>query len=283
MSTLSGNTIASSYPSLLRLDNFTGLSINYNEVVDGLGRPIPLELSTGKIKFKDRIDFKDTTSVDFSGTSLDYRSAGFNLDNAVMDFRNVFTQGLVKDAAVQKSTGRLSGLTDSISYSGGTGIEIDQDDITGIFTFTNTGSDKQIVYKGISGITTTPGKVVYWSGGNWNNGATSSNAYNKLVGIAIGTDSLVDGVIISGLVDDSANTGYTEGALYLSSTAGALSSIPDYTSGGSQRGIGHSLGSLGVVLNPDIYYVLNNGNTSFIETNDDEVLITNDGFAISYE
>ena len=275
MSTLSGQTIQDTYPSLLRVDNFTGASTTYSVVVDGLGRNTPLFIATDKVKFTDRVDFKDTTSLDFSGTS-------WNIDAATIDFTNANTDGVIKNAAVQKDTGRLSGLTNTISYSGGTGINIEQDAITGVFTFTNTGSDKQIVYKGSPGTTTTPGKSVYWSGGRWNTAPTSENAYDKLIGISVGTDTFVDGVIISGLVDDSTNTGYTEGALYLPNASGPFDSIPDYTSGRAQRGIGHSMGSDGIILNPDIYYLINKG-TSYITTNDDEVLITNDGFALAYE
>jgi hypothetical protein len=40
---------------------------------------------------------------------------------------------------------------------------------------------------------------------------------------------------------------------------------------------------LGIVLNPDIYYIVNDGDTSFIITNNDEVIITNDGFGIEYD
>ena len=275
MSTLSGNTIASSYPSLLRLDNFTGASTTYSVVVDGLGRQVPMFVATDKIKFKQRLDFKDTTSLDFSGTS-------WNVDAATIDFTNTNTNGVIKTAAVQKSTGRLSGLTQNISFSGGTGIDVEQDNTTGVFTFTNTGSDKQIVFKGSPGTTTTPGKPVYWGGGRWNTAPTSENAYDKLIGISVGTNTYTDGVIIGGLIDDATNTGFTEGALYLPNASGPFDSIPDYTSGRAQRGIGHSLGSGGIILNPDIYYILNNG-TTYITTNDDEVLITNDGFALSYE
>jgi len=275
MSTLSGNTIASSYPSLLRLDNFTGASTTYNVVVDGLGRQVPMFVATNKIKFNERLDFRDTTSLDFSGTS-------WNVDAASIDFTNANTNGIIKTAAVQKSTGRLSGLTQNISFSGGTGIDVEQDNTTGVFTFNNTSSDKQIVYKGSPGTTTTAGKPVYWKGGRWNNGPTSLNAYNKLIGISVGTNTFTDGVIVGGLIDDAGNTGFTEGALYLPNSSGPFDSVPDYTAGRAQRGIGHSLGSGGIILNPDIYYIINN-NTSYIITNNDEVLITNDGFALSYE
>ena len=276
MSTLSGNTIASSYPSLLRIDNFTGSSpSNLEQVVDGLGNRIPMYLSGTKIRFRDIIELETGTDLILSGTSID-------TNGATMDFTTTNTTGIVKNVAVKDSGGRQTGIDGLLNYSGGTGISISEDVGTNTFTFTNTASNNHILYIG-TGITTTAGKAVYWNGTEWVQSPTSSNAYDKLIGIAVGTDTLTDGVYISGLITLAAQTGYNAGALYLPASVGAFSEIPDYTAGNAQRGIGHSLGSLGIILNPDIYYIINNGNTSFITTNDDEVLITNDGFALSYE
>jgi len=276
MSSLSGNTIASSYPSLLRLDNFTGSSpSNLVQVVDGLGNRTPMYISGTKVRFRDTLEVESGTDIKFTGSTID-------ITNANMDFTLTNTTGITKNFAVKDAGGRQQAIDGLISFSGGTGIEITEDVSTGTFTFTSTGGDNHKVFIG-SGITTTEGKALYWNGTDWSQSPTSSNAYNKLIGIAAGTNTLTDGVYISGLVTLAAQTGYTAGALYLPASVGAFSETPDYTAGNAQRGIGHSLGSLGIILNPDIYYIINNGNTSFITTNDDEVLITNDGFALSYE
>jgi len=276
MSSLSGNTIASSYPSLLRLDNFTGSSpSNLVQVVDGLGNRTPMYISGTKVRFRDTLEVESGTDIKFTGSTID-------ITNANIDFTLTNTTGITKNFAVKDAGGRQQAIDGFISFSGGTGIEVTEDVSTGTFTFTSTGGDNHKVFIG-SGITTTEGKALYWNGTDWSQSPTSSNAYNKLIGIAAGTNTLTDGVYISGLVTLAAQTGYTAGALYLPASVGAFSETPDYTAGNAQRGIGHSLGSLGIILNPDIYYIINNGNTSFITTNDDEVLITNDGFALSYE
>ena len=273
MSTLSGNTIASSYPSLLRIDNFTGASpSNLEQVVDGLGNRLPMYVSGTKIRFRDVIELESGSDLILTGTTID-------TDSAVMDFTLTNTTGIVKNVAVKDSGGRQTGIEGLVNYSGGTGISINEDIGTNTFTFNNTNADNHRIYIG-TGITTTTGKSVYWDGTEWAQNPTSSNAYDKLIGIAAGTNTLTDGVYISGLITLPTQTGYTAGALYLSTSG--FDTNPDYTTGNAQRGVGHSLGTLGIILNPDIYYIINNGNTSFITTND-EVLITNDGFALSYE
>ena len=276
MSTLSGNTIANTYPSLLRYDNFTGntSSTNLVAIVDGLGNRTPILLAGAKIAIRDSVDFTLATDVDFSGSTM-------IVDNTTIDFTLANTTGMIKNAAVKDSGGRQPAVEGLINYSGGTGINITQDVGTSTFTFEATGSNNQIVYIG-SGITTTTGKAVYWDGTDWATSPTSSNAYDKLIGITNGTNTLTDGVIIGGLVTDPAVQIYNAGDLYLPSTTGAFSESPNYTDGEYIRGIGHSLGSIGIVLNPDIHWEYNN-NTSYLITESDEVIITNDGFAIAYE
>ena len=274
MSTLSGNTIASTYPSLIRIDNFTGASTNIEFLADGLGTRLPIALSTDRVRFKDIIDFRDTSNIEFSGTTWD-------VDGATIDFTLANTTGMLKNVAVKDSGGRQPAIDGLVNYSGGTGISISQDVATSTFTFSTSNPDKQIIYVG-SGITTTTGKAVYWDGTEWATSPTSSNAYDKLIGITNGTNTLTDGVIIGGLITDPAQQIYNAGDLYLGSTTGAFSESPNYTDGEYIRGVGHSLGSIGIVLNPDIHWEYNN-NTSYLITNSDEVLITNDGFALAYE
>lgn len=276
MSTLSGNTIASTYPSLLRVDNFTGTSPStLVQVVDGLGNRVPMSVSGTKITFRDDIEIEATTIFNISGTTI-------NTDGADMDFTTTNTTGMTKNVAVKTGVGRQTGIDGLVSYSGGTGISITQDAVTNTFTWEATaGSSTSTIVNIGTGITTTIGKAVYWDGTEWAANPTSTNAYDKLIGISAGTDTLVDGVIIGGLVTLGAQTGYTAGDLYLPSTSGAFSESPNYTDGEYIRGVGHSLGTLGIVLNPDIHWEYNN-NTSYLITNNDEVLITNDDFALSY-
>ena len=323
MATLSGFTIQDTYQSLLKttdnlsFDTYTGDTAV--GITDGYGNRSPLELGQSMARFRSQVDFSPTTRVNFSGaTEVDMRSSNLRIDastttftNASVDFTgadvkfdnatrvsftgatdvdfananvnfedNTSTTGILRNAAVLKSTGRLQSIDGNISFSGGTGVNVEQDIGTNTFTFTSTGEGAEIIKIG-TGETTTAYRLYYWDNGQWNSNPTSVNAYDKLIGISVGTDTLTDGVITTGLITDAGFTGYTEGALYLTPDS-TLSSVPDYTEGNAQRGIGHSVGSYGIFLNPDIYYQINVG-TSYITTNDDEVLITNDGFALAYE
>ena len=225
MSTLSGNTIASTYPSLLRFNNFTGGSGSKVQIVDGLGNSLPIFMSSTELDFRDFVDFRNATRV----------------------------EGIVSTIAKKDTGGRTTGATDDVSFSAGTGMDIVQEGNT--FTFNSTSvSDKQILYIGSPGLSTTLGRPVYWDG-RWNNDPTAANAYNKLIGISNGTNTFTDGVIIGGLVNDSANTGYTQGSLYLPETSGSFTSNPNsiYIPN-NIRGVGHSVGSEGIILNPDVFF-----------------------------
>jgi len=139
MSTLSGNTIASTYPSLLRLDNFTGSSpSNLEQVVDGLGNRIPMYISGTKIRFRDIIELETGTDLILSGTSI-------NTNGATMDFTTTNTTGIVKNVAVKDSGGRQTGIDGLVNYSGGTGISISEDVGTNTFTFTSTSADNPVL------------------------------------------------------------------------------------------------------------------------------------------
>jgi len=306
MATLSGFTIQDTYQSLVKISDNASLSgrtgSNVVQLSDGLGARIPFSISQNYVKFRDEIDFVDASRVSFSGlTDVDFRSSSVDFNGAnvsfddttkvsftgatEVDFANAYvnfestttSNGILRNVAVYKDSGRQTALDGQISFSGGTGINVEEDTGTNIFTFSTTGEDTNVLKIG-TGTTTTPERLYYWDGTDWVSNPTSSNAYDKLIGFSLGTNSLTDGMKITGLVNF---TGYDAGALYLG-TSSTLSSSPDYTDGNAQRGVGHSVGSAGVFLNPDIYYQLNIG-TSFITTNDDEVLITNDGFALAYE
>jgi len=249
MSTLSGNTIESTYGSLLRFDNFSGSSTSKIQIVDGFGNTLPVFISRTELDFRDNVDFRNATRV----------------------------EGIVRTIAKKDSGGRYSGLTENVNFSAGTGIDITQAGETLTFASTSVASNKQIVYIGSPGLSTTLGRPVYWDG-RWNNDPTSANAYDKLIGISNGTNTFTDGVIIGGLVNDSANTGYTEGALYLPNSGSTFTSDPTTIySPNYIRGVGHSVGSEGIVLNPDVYFEIGDVETFYIITQSGDTLITQGG------
>lgn len=294
MSTLSGQTIQSTYPSLVRINNYTGSSVLEEYLVDGLGRQLPVIISLNKVRFQNSIDFKDTTDVSFSGTNVNFvgatmnftnsvpnfQGATFNLSGSTMDYTNTNTSGIIKSAAVQLPTGKAPDITDEIAFSAGTGMSISQDISTGIFTFNYTGSTGEpsgnIIKVGTG--TTTANTIYYWDGTNWQTPVNASNSYNKLLGIAKGTNPAVDGMYISGII--TGITSYSAGSLWLDETSGFATTQP-FTDGVPIRGVGHSLGSLGIVFQPDVWYTFNDS-TNYLDTHLGEVLITNDGFALEY-
>ncbi len=291
MSSLSGQTIDSTYRSLLRVDNFTGVSTNEEYVVDGLGTSIPMIIATGKIRFTQRIDFRGTVDVEFSGTNTsfkdatldfrgsnsDFKGATFDLSGSTMDFTNTNTTGVIKSVSVQK-TGLPTGTTDNLVFSGGTNIDVEYSSNTITISYTgSTGEASGNIIKVGTG-TTTGNTIYYWDGTNWQTPVNASNAYNKLLGIAKGTNPAVDGMYISGII--TGITSYSAGSLWLDETSGFTTTQP-FTDGVAIRGVGHSLGSAGIVFQPDVWYEFND-NTNYLDTHLGEVLITNDGFALEY-
>jgi hypothetical protein len=101
---------------------------------------------------------------------------------------------------------------------------------------------------------TVQGRVYYlnnlngWSLANANSIITSDG----LLGIAVGSDPSVDGVMIKGLAKDITYTGTTGSPLYLSTTNGVITEYPPSGPGFIIRIIGYKLGTSGSILfNPD--------------------------------
>lgn len=291
MSTLSGQTIQSTYPSLLKVNNYTGSSTSEEYITDGLGRILPIKLSLQRTRFEQRVDFRDCVDViysgapvnftnsiiNFAGSTPNFTGANFALSGASMNFTNANTIGVVRSVSVQKA-GAPTGTTDNLVFSAGTSMNVEYSANTLTITYTgSTGEASGNVIKVGTG-TTTANTIYYWDGTNWQTPVNASNSYNKLLGIAKGTNPAVDGMYISGII--TGITSYSAGSLWLDETSGFTTTQP-YTDGVAIRGVGHSLGSLGIVFQPDVWYLIND-NTNYLDTHLGEVLITNDGFALEY-
>jgi hypothetical protein len=105
----------------------------------------------------------------------------------------------------------------------------------------------------------TPGSIYYYKPDNtWAlANATNSTTGTGLLGVALGTESLVDGVLIRGTVTLSADPGEVADTLFLSTTNGRATSTPASGSGNIIRVIGYCLdGSNSQVwFNPDGAFV----------------------------
>jgi hypothetical protein len=102
--------------------------------------------------------------------------------------------------------------------------------------------------------TTVQGDVYYLNNSNgWSlTNANSIVSSDGLLGIAVGTDPSVDGMLINGLAKNISYTGTTGSPIYLSTVNGKLTEFPPSGVGYIIRIVGYKLGSSGSILfNPD--------------------------------
>ena len=119
--------------------------------------------------------------------------------------------------------------------------------------------DGDVVYIGTGA--TTAGTLYYFDGTDWvqTNASTASSAAAKgLLGIALGADSDVDGVLLRGMVTLDHDPGTTGDILYVSDTsAGDITSVIPATAGDTVRIVGYCLdsGTNQIWFNPDNTYI----------------------------
>lgn len=106
--------------------------------------------------------------------------------------------------------------------------------------------------------TTVQGDVYYLNSSNgWSlTNANSIVSSGGLLGIAVGTDPSIDGMLINGLAKNISYTGTTGSPIYLSTVNGKLTELPPSGVGQIIRIIGYKLGSSNSILfNPDPTWV----------------------------
>ena len=100
------------------------------------------------------------------------------------------------------------------------------------------------------------GKMYVYGSGGWASVDADAEATTRgLFGLALGTNSGTDGLLIRGV---AYNTGYSYSAgdiLYISTTQGALSATKPSASGDFVRVIGYALGSNYIVIDPSPNYI----------------------------
>jgi len=107
--------------------------------------------------------------------------------------------------------------------------------------------------------TTTTGGVYYLNSlGGWSEVDSSAVlTSNGLLGIAIGTNPSVDGMLIKGFANNSLFSGTTGSPLYISSTNGLISEYPPSGSGKVIRVVGYKLiNANSILFNPDPTWVV---------------------------
>ena len=105
---------------------------------------------------------------------------------------------------------------------------------------------------------TTVGLIYYYDNGNWalaNAAVVATGTF--LLAVAMGTNSLTDGMLIRGMVGElSYDAGDDGDVLYLSTTNGRLTTTAPTASGNVVRVLGYALGDTPVLwFNPDNTWV----------------------------
>ena len=119
--------------------------------------------------------------------------------------------------------------------------------------------DGDVVYIGTG--SSVAGTLYYFDGTDWiqTNASTGSSAAAKgLLGVALGTDTDVDGMLLRGMVTLDHDPGTTGNVLYISDTsAGDITDVVPNTSGDTIRIVGYCLDSAAAQIwfNPDSTYV----------------------------
>lgn len=127
--------------------------------------------------------------------------------------------------------------------------------ITRDTSYTEADYEGQVVKYGSD--TLIAGKTYIYASGGWT--ATDADAENQtrgLLGVALGTNSGTDGLLVRGIHYSSAYNAFTAGQIiYLSTTAGALTTTAPTASGDFVRVVGYALGSRYIYLDPSPDYI----------------------------
>lgn len=117
------------------------------------------------------------------------------------------------------------------------------------------GVGSEVFYNGNT--TTTAGQIYYLSSSGWVLAdADAESTASGLLGVAIGTNSGTDGMVLRGMVYLSAQGSPVSGdKVFLSTTAGGATGIAPTTAGDIQRVLGYVTGNGIVYFNPSVEYI----------------------------
>ena len=127
--------------------------------------------------------------------------------------------------------------------------------ITRDTTYANSDYEGQVVKYGSD--TLVAGKFYTYASGGWT--ATDADAENQtrgLIGVALGTNSGTDGLLVRGIHFSSTYNAFSAGQIiYLSTTGGTVTTTAPSASGDFVRVIGYALGSRYIYLDPSPNYI----------------------------
>lgn len=288
MATLTGFQIKDTYPGLLKTDNNSGLTTNYINITDGTGNTLPILISKTATKFTGDIVLSGQSKIAFDDDPTNtYIQAGvddpesiiINADRSIqlytdenIDFyggltspfhiaQMTFTGGSVPLMAVGGAV-RSSGATLDVRGTLFSDRNLFKTDYT-----TSGGTQGDIIRLGST--TTTAGELYALSGSTW----VLANRTNcdRLLAIAVGTNSGTDGMLIRGTTSHRAGTFSSADILYPSSSSGALNTLGSVTYGDIIRRVGVGLGGVQIYFNPEPY----NRPETFYIGGGNETILTN--------
>lgn len=202
-----------------------------------------------------------TGGIDITGNII--TSAG----DLRMGTNNKFLQGKTSGGATRPIIGANASdqiVIGAAQYSGVTltGVVTASSGIKQILTSTSSissagdyGVGSEVYYYGST--TTTAGQIYYLDGTGWTLADADAESTAKgLLGVAIGTNSGTNGMVIRGMVSLSVQGSPAVGAqVFLSTTAGGASSVAPSATGDIQRILGHVTGNGIVYFNPSSDYL----------------------------
>jgi len=272
MATLTGLKIKDTYQGLLKTDNNSGVTSNYITITDGTGNTLPIQISTVGTKFTNNIILSGNTKIAFDddptntyiqGGLDDPESIIFNADNSFQFYTDndfIIYGGLTSpftlfEATWTGSSTPLVSVAGTVRNSGYTfdvqgTLFSDKTLLKTDFT-TSAQVNGKIIKLGSS--TTIAGDLYVLSGSSWVL-ATQDNC-TGLMGIAVGTNSGTDGMLVNGTTSHEGGT-YTTGLkLYAGATGGSMTTTAPTASGKIVRIMGYALGGIQIYFNPSSEYI----------------------------
>ena len=106
--------------------------------------------------------------------------------------------------------------------------------------------------------TTVAGRLYYYGySGTWETGSqTDITARSAMLGIALGTNSDNDGMIIRGIAHISGTVSSLGSQVYMGSTSGSITSTAPTTANSTLRSVGHSIKDNTIYFNPSPDYII---------------------------
>jgi hypothetical protein len=246
--------LGSTFPYLSIVESSTSNQVVYLGTTTSPGAPF----DQGELFIKD--GGTTTIRLDSNGDSYINTGNNFSIGTTTATEKltvdgNISVTGTVDGVDVSTLKSDFDTLEGKTLVSSSAQISVNELDGQYIEYFTRTSAYGNGSYEGEvlkwDSDTTQTGKTYVYSGGVWT--ATDADSENKtkgLFGIALGTNSGTDGMLIKGARASSAYAFTAGDILYISATEGTITSTAPSTSGQFVRIVGYALNANTIMVNP---------------------------------